>query len=165
VHLCQSLLAKFSPYADYSGKVVSQDEPFMELATYWGYQVRVAQSLEAVFSECPYPGGYDLKLGTSAKGNVVDFEDFKKWEGFKHGLIFFEGLEGIEGLADLDEGSEIKPQDVPKMFDLLLNTCPEQGVRSVRTEEAILISMAAILPRMRAIGARAKEDRVKKVKF
>ena len=52
-------------FSDYSGKVVSQEEPFLEKSIYWGYNVRVAESLEAVFKECPYEGGYDFKLATS----------------------------------------------------------------------------------------------------
>ena len=120
--------------------------------------MRVASSLEAVFNECPYEGGYDFKLGTSDKGNIIDFEDFAQWQDFKHGMIFFGGLEGIEGLVEMEEESELKPSDVHKLFDMYLNTCPEQGVRTIRTEEAILLSMAAILPRMRAIGAKGKDD-------
>ena len=118
----------------------------------------MADSLESVFNECPYEGGYDFKLGTSDKGNIIDFEDFKQWQNFKHGMVFFGGLEGIEGLVELDETSDLRPQDVEKMFDLYLNTCPEQGVRTIRTEEAILLSMAAILPRMRAIGAKGVDS-------
>jgi len=129
----------------------------LQTSTYWGYSVRVAHTLEAVFHECPYEGGYDFKLGTSDKGNIIDFETFKQWQGFKHGMVFFGGLEGIEGLVELEEESELKPQDVQAMFDLYLNTCPEQGVRTIRTEEAILLSMAAILPRMRAIGAQTSK--------
>ena len=94
---------------DYSGKVVSQEEPFLEKSIYWGYNVRVADSLESVFDECPYEGGYDFKLGTSDKGNIIDFEDFKQWSDFKHGMIFFGGLEGIEGLVELDETSDLRP--------------------------------------------------------
>ena len=149
----------------YSGKVVSQEEPFLEKSIYWGYSVRVANSLEAVFNECPYEGGYDFKLGTSDKGNIIDFEDFAQWSGFKHGLIFFGGLEGIEGLVDMEEASELKPSDVHKLFDMYLNTCPEQGVRTIRTEEAILLSMAAILPRMRAIGAKGNMGDGHKIKL
>ena len=137
---------------------MSQEEPFLQNSTYWGYNVRVANTLEAVFDECPYEGGYDFKLGTSDKGNIIDFEDFHQWEGFKHGMVFFGGLEGIEGLVELEEESELKPSDVAKLFDMYLNTCPEQGVRTIRTEEAIILSMAAILPRMRAIGHTTKEE-------
>ena len=37
---------------------------------YWGYNVRVADSLESVFKECPYEGGYDwdpMKLYDSGR--------------------------------------------------------------------------------------------------
>jgi len=75
-------------------------------------------------------------------------------------MVFFGGLEGIEGLVELYEESDLKPEDVHKMFDLYLNTCPEQGVRTIRTEEAILLSMAAILPRMRSIGAKSEQTKL-----
>ena len=97
----------------------------MEKSTYWGYSVRVAQRLEDVFKECPYPGGYDFKLGTSDKGNIIDFEDFEQWTDFKHGMVFFGGLEGIEGLVEMEEESELKPSEVHKLFDMYLNTCVE----------------------------------------
>ena len=42
------------------------------LGFYWGYAVRLADSLSAVFSKCPFEGGYDLTLGTSERGAVVD---------------------------------------------------------------------------------------------
>ena len=67
---------------------------------YWGYSVRVADSLQAVFDECPHEGGYDCRLGTSDKGKIIDFEDFENFKGFKHALVFFGGLEGIEGMVE-----------------------------------------------------------------
>ncbi|OAA60681.1 deoxyribose-phosphate aldolase 2 [Cordyceps fumosorosea ARSEF 2679] len=35
---------------------------------YWGYAVRRAAGLSAVFTECPREGGYDLSVGTSERG-------------------------------------------------------------------------------------------------
>lgn len=46
----------------------------------------------------------------------------------------------------------MKQEDVIRLFDLYLNTCPEKGCRKIRTEEDILFSMAAIYPKLRAIG-------------
>ena len=111
----------------------------MEHGTYWGYQVRVASNILNVFDECPYEGGYDIKLGTSDKGKIIDFERFEEFEGFKHGLIFFGGLEGIEGLIELDEQIEMQPSEVHKLFDMYLNTCPEQGVRTKKTALLVLL--------------------------
>jgi predicted SPOUT superfamily RNA methylase MTH1 len=78
--------------------------------------------------------------------------DFAKHEGFKHALVFFGGLEGIEGLLENEENSKLTAEDVDKLFDYYLNTCPEQGTRTIRTEEAILISMALIYPMFRTYG-------------
>jgi len=47
----------------------------------------------------------------------------------------------------------MRPSDVIKLFDMYLNTCPEQGVRTIRTEEAIVLSMATIYPKLRQYGA------------
>lgn len=41
-----------------------------------------------------------MKLGTSENGKVIDFEDFNQFKDFKHALIFFGGLEGIEGMIE-----------------------------------------------------------------
>ena len=53
------------------------------MGKYWGYQVRVAHSIKEVFQECPYEGGYDLKIGDASngdkKGEIIDFVDFSKY--------------------------------------------------------------------------------------
>ena len=53
-------------------EVVSPSEPREKRGLYWGYAVRLADSLSTVFSQCPYTGGYDLTVGTSERGQVVD---------------------------------------------------------------------------------------------
>lgn len=42
--------------------------PREEAGYYWGYTVRRAPSLSAVFSECEFPSGYDYTMGTSERG-------------------------------------------------------------------------------------------------
>ena len=32
---------------------------------YWGYITRMAPSLQALVEQCPFPGGYDMTVGTS----------------------------------------------------------------------------------------------------
>lgn len=109
----------------YSGKVVSSEEPYQQEGKYWGYKVRVAQTLESIFTESIYDEPYDMKLGTSDKAQEVDFADFTPWRNFKHALVFFGGLEGIEGIIEQEEHSKRKEQEVEQLFDLYLNTCPE----------------------------------------
>lgn len=56
-------------------------------------------------------------------------------------MIFFGGLEGIEGLIEHDESVTVQPEEAGKLFQKYLNTCPNQGTFTIRTEEAILISL------------------------
>ncbi|PIK57856.1 hypothetical protein BSL78_05239 [Apostichopus japonicus] len=54
------------------GTVVAPSLPREQQGIYWGYSVRLASSLGAVFSESPHPDGYDLTIGTSEKGENAD---------------------------------------------------------------------------------------------
>lgn len=158
----------FNPEARYyNGTVVSQTEPFVKDGQYWGYQVRVAHSINEVFDQCPFDGGYDLKIGDSPAGEYLDFVDMTKYKGFEHACVFFGGLEGIEGLVDdLEENTNLKVSEVRGLFNEYINTCPERGCResSLRTEESLLISLGALMPKLRANGKRKKLHHKKKGK-
>ena len=52
-------------------RAVSPDEPREQRGLYWGYQTRLAAGIPEIFSECPYEGGYDLKIGTSEVRTIV----------------------------------------------------------------------------------------------
>ena len=52
------------------GIVVSPTAPRDEDGMYWGYSCRLASSMNTIFSECPYEGGYDLTVGTSERGDI-----------------------------------------------------------------------------------------------
>ena len=66
-------------------------------------------------------------------------------------LVAFGGLEGIEGIVESEEQHASGADEVAKMFDLYLNTCTEQGTRTIRTEEAILVSLAVLVPSFRKL--------------
>ena len=51
---------------------MSPSEPRVLGGQYWGYNVRLAKSLGAVFTECPYKGTYDMRIGTSERGTPID---------------------------------------------------------------------------------------------
>ncbi|XP_054513808.1 kynurenine--oxoglutarate transaminase 1 isoform X8 [Pan troglodytes] len=55
----------------YHGKVVSSQDPRTKAGLYWGYTVRLASCLSAVFAEAPFQDGYDLTIGTSERGSDV----------------------------------------------------------------------------------------------
>lgn len=71
---------------------------------------------------------------------------------FRHLLVAFGGPEGLEDCMARDKRmTKQAPVDV---FDLYLNTCPGQGSRTIRTEEAVLISMAFLQTAVGRFGER-----------
>lgn len=123
--------------------VVSPQIPRIEHGIYWGYNVRIAGSLSKVFTESPFKKGYDLLIGTSEKGENIDQADFPF---FRHMVIVFGGVKGLE--ASLDADQELKVDDPSYLFNIYLNSCPHQGSHTIRTEEAILITLSAIRPKI-----------------
>ena len=141
------------------GKAVAPSFPRTARGIYWGYVVRQCESLGAVFAKCPFKGGYDLTVGTSEKGVDVktltesggekeDDDDkkpaTKKKSPPKHVLIVFGGVRGLEFALENDQ--ELDVDDVSLCFDHYVNTCVKQGSRTIRTEEAILVSLSALQP-------------------
>ncbi|KAI7795711.1 hypothetical protein IRJ41_003836 [Triplophysa rosa] len=130
----------------YNGRVVAPHVPRTEGGLYWGYSVRLASCLSAVFTECPYKEGYDLTVGTSERGTNTDQVTLSP---FKHMLVVFGGLQGLEASLDADENLNVTDPSV--LFDLYLNSCPGQGSRTIRTEEAILISLSELRQKIAAV--------------
>jgi len=134
--------------------VVPPREPREKLGLHWGFSVRLAKDLPSVWSECPFGGGYDLSLGTSDKGD----SDWLQGEGFrlpafKHLLIVFGGVEGLEPVVEAHPELAAHGIETSALFDLYLNLCPGQGSRTIRTEEALLVGLAALQPHTRRAGA------------
>jgi predicted SPOUT superfamily RNA methylase MTH1 len=115
------------------GIAVSPSEPRTKAGLYWGYTIRMAKSLSAVFTESPFDGGYDLTIGTSDKGDNVDHTLKQIPKCFSHLLIVFGGLKGLEAAHDSDE-SLASVEDTRDLFNFYLNTCPNQGSNTIRTE-------------------------------
>lgn len=121
--------------------VVSPSLPRAETGIYWGYTVRIASCLSEIFTKSPYEDGYDLTIGTSDKGENVH-ELKPKSLRFNHALIVYGGLQGLESALENDE--KLTVDDPSLLFQEYVNTVPGQGSRTIRTEEAILISLAAL---------------------
>jgi len=148
------------------GKAVAPSFPRTARGIYWGYVVRQCESLGAVFAKCPFKGGYDLTVGTSEKGvdamtltesledddnddkdeknDKDDKKPSRKKSPPKHLLIVFGGVRGLEFALENDQ--ELDVDDVSLCFDHYVNTCVKQGSRTIRTEEAILVSLSALQP-------------------
>nr|XP_033334433.1 putative methyltransferase C9orf114 homolog [Megalopta genalis] len=121
--------------------IVPPDIPKSDTGTYWGYTVRLANNLTEALTQCPYKSGYDLTIGTSDKGKPIDDTEPHSLE-YHHVLVIFGGLSGLEAALDVDPNLDV--DDPSLLFDKYLNTCPQQGSRTIRTEEAILISLAEL---------------------
>ncbi|XP_038045984.1 putative methyltransferase C9orf114 homolog [Patiria miniata] len=134
------------------GTVVSPAAPCTEAGLYWGYSVRLASGLGAVFSQSPYKDGYDVTLGTSERGTDVDQLQLS---AFRHLLIVFGGLKGLEYSLDADE--RLKITDPKLLFDHYINTCPTQGSRTIRTEEAILISLSSLRSKVNQVASHTNQ--------
>lgn len=127
---------------------VDPQAPRTEGGYYWGYTVRKCGSLSTVFTESPYENGYDMSIGTSERGTPIHkaFPPSKPAK-FKHMLIVFGGPRGLEfasmnddELAKMDvQGSKTK-----ELFDHWVNVLPNQGSRTIRTDEAMFIALTAL---------------------
>ncbi|EZA53287.1 hypothetical protein DMN91_004767 [Ooceraea biroi] len=123
------------------GIIVPPNVPRVENDIYWGYTVRLVKNLTEVLTKCPYKGGYDLTIGTSDKGTSIDEIEARSLE-YHHCLIVFGGLAGLEIAVEMDQTLDV--DDPSLIFHKYVNTCPQQGSRIIRTEEAILLTLAEL---------------------
>lgn len=138
---------KLRPQTDIKSKKIKADvvpptQPRAETGVYWGYTVRLASSLSQVITKCPYDDGYDLTIGTSDKGQMVNDVPERSMP-YKHALIVFGGVLGLE--QALQHDPEVDENDPSLIYDHYLNTVPGQGSRTIRTEEAVLLSLASLI--------------------
>ncbi|KAI9842951.1 MAG: hypothetical protein M1837_006688 [Sclerophora amabilis] len=135
-----------------SGEAVSPDLLREEAGYYWGYSIRRAPSVSAVFTECAYDGGYDLSFGTSERGLPLREAVLENRQearttppGFKHMLVVFGGVQGLEAAVTADEELARKGVlDPEALFDHWVNLHPGQGSRTIRTEEAVWMGLMGL---------------------
>lgn len=139
-------------------EAVTPAAPREEAGYYWGYTTRMASKLSEVFTQSPFEDGYDVSIGTSERGvslsSVIPSDvgglspdDSKALPPFKHLLIVFGGVSGLE--AALDHDTELKSRGVQKenigeLFDAWVNVLPGQGSRTIRTEEAVWLGLMGL---------------------
>jgi len=110
-----------------------------EIPYYWGYRVVVERRS---FKKLIENGKFDLTIATSKKG--VSFADVAyelagNWEKARNVLVAFGApANGLYEIAR-DEGSSLDD-----LVDFVINTIPSQGTETVRTEEALLASLAIL---------------------
>ncbi|KAF7068806.1 hypothetical protein CFC21_074531 [Triticum aestivum] len=130
-------------------KVVPPSSPSEEMGSYWGYKVRYASNLSGVINDSPYKEGYDHIIGTSEHGETIISSELIL-PSFRHLLIAFGGLAGLE--ESIEEDPNLNGKGANDVFPSYLNTCPNQGSRTIRTEEALLISLQYFQDPIRRAG-------------
>ena len=108
--------------------------PKEKAGAYWGYAVET-KTVADVLSD----SRYGLKIATSRLGTPVADElprlrsSLQRVEGVK--LIFGSPSRGL---------FDILGPDLPRKVDFVVNFFPEQQVETVRTEEAVLVSLGVV---------------------
>jgi len=67
-------------------------------------------------------------IGTSEHGSKIKDINFTKYANFKHGIIYFGGLLGLEGVLE-EENSSLK--NVRELFNEYINVCPSAGTEDI----------------------------------
>lgn len=142
------LTLKFPDDESQYPQIIEPEVPRTEGGYYWGYSVRKCDSLSAVFTESTYPDGYDYSIATSERGDTIpDAFPHGGKVNFNHLIIFFGGPRGLEFAAMNDKdlsNKDVTGPNTKNLFDSWVNVLPNQGSRTIRTEEAILIALTAL---------------------
>jgi predicted SPOUT superfamily RNA methylase MTH1 len=116
-------------------QTVSKDE----IPYYWGYTVTMETQ---PFGKLAASGKFDLTIATSkigAKFMDVAEKIAEKWKKAKRMLVAFGApARGLHEIAR-EEGANLN-----EIVDFVVNTVPGQGTETVRTEEALLASLAIL---------------------
>ena len=148
--------------------------PREEGGFYWGYTVRKAASLSAIFTESPFEGGYDCNIGTSERGVALSSllpiashppsSDPSKTTTlpteFSHMLLVFGGREGLEPAVVSDPtlvAAGLTKETTSQVFDFWVNLVPGQGSRTIRTEEAVWVGLMGLRGFLEGLGHRSRE--------
>ncbi|MCW4034986.1 MAG: RNA methyltransferase [Candidatus Bathyarchaeota archaeon] len=110
-----------------------------EIEQYWGYTVTTSKTS---FGNILQTQKYDLVVATSKIGtpiNEVSDKLAKRWEKANKILVAFGAPS--KGLQEIAAQEKLKLEDVS---DFVVNTIPEQGTETVRTEEALYASLAIL---------------------
>ncbi|SBS87265.1 RNA methyltransferase, putative [Plasmodium ovale curtisi] len=114
---------------------------------YWGYTIEVLKNVSDVFNL-----GVDCVVGTSERGQPMT-NARSSVRAANSILLVFGNKDGLEELLLLEDAQRkgktytgVEKNKVLKKilrkFDLFLNTCPHQTSRTIRTEEAITITLS-----------------------
>jgi len=140
-----------NPQGVLTGDAVLSSTPRTEAGTYWGYDLRLASSFNAVFGQSPYDGGYDITIGVGDEG---DDSNTAQVPSFQHAIIVFGGIQSVEQVLLKDDKLLVKdPRD---LFDLFVKACPVLNSTHLRTEESLLTALSVLKPKLAKAAASNK---------
>jgi len=127
-------------------KITNLKKPFLatlasrkEIGTYWGYRVVVSK---VPFGQLIKKRKFNLVIATSRKGKpiteVID-KLREKWKVSKKVLVAFGAP--TQGLHEIVAREHLKLRDIASF---IVNTIPNQGTETVRTEEALCTTLAIL---------------------
>jgi predicted SPOUT superfamily RNA methylase MTH1 len=121
-----------------TGEIIDPSKGRLNGSEYWGYRVRQTRSLRKLLQD----DEFNLKIGTSRYGEPI----LDAWTRLKLSiataksrLVAFGSPK--MGLREIVEQEQIAPED---LFDYYINTVPNQNVATVRTEEALLVTLGLL---------------------
>jgi predicted SPOUT superfamily RNA methylase MTH1 len=122
-----------------SGQVEVQQVNLAEVPFYWGYTVSTERRSLGKLLES---GNFDLTVGTSRfapRFQEVAETLSERWKKANNILILFGApSKGLHEIAE-EEGT-----DLNRIVDFVINTVPNQGTETIRTEEALLATLAIL---------------------
>ncbi len=111
----------------------------IEIPTYWGFEI---QTSKKTLSELTSGAFYDLNIATSRNGTpVATEEEHLKAQIAKARSILIAFGSPRYGIQEIFRHEH---RELADCFQFILNTIPEQGTETVRTEEAVHASLAII---------------------
>jgi len=110
-----------------------------QIEAYWGFRVKVSKYS---FGRLVKTRPFDLVVATSRKGKPIDavFDELaKSWKQSSKTLVAFGAP--TQGLFEIAAKERLRLED---LAHFVVNTIPEQGTETVRTEEALYASLAIL---------------------
>lgn len=134
VRICSRSPSSITNASKYSSKLVNKKD----IPLYWGYEVRTAKSLHDALTEID-----GLRIATSVKGQPLDMKLLseigeKAQQRDKVSVAFGSPSKGLDAIL-LDEGHKLEDHS-----SYVVNAVPDQGAATVRTEEAVFITLGLL---------------------
>ncbi len=109
-----------------------------EIQTYWGYRVTVS---DVPFGQLLKNRSFDLVIATSRRGvSLIEvMDELARWKSSRRTLVAFGAP--TQGLYEIAAHEHLNLDEVAHF---VINTIPGQGAETVRTEEALYVSLAAL---------------------